>query len=75
MIPTNPGTVIAELLVVAFPETELLTEADADDTLLVIELADDDALLAVSVIFEATFLADAFALALLAFFSVFLGIV
>jgi hypothetical protein len=75
VIPTNPGTVIAELLVAAFPETELLTEVAVDDTLLAIELTDDDALLAVSVIFEATFLADALALALLAFFSVFLGIV
>ncbi len=76
VIPTNPGTTTLELVpLVVFPATELLTEAAVDDTLLAIELADDTALLAVSAIFEATFLADLLVLALAAFFSVFLGIV
>jgi hypothetical protein len=75
-MPTKPGTTTLELVLFAiFPEFELPTEAAVVDVLLATELADETALLTVSVIFEATLLADALALALLAFFSVFLGIV
>jgi hypothetical protein len=70
---TKPGTEIAELLPLL-----LATVPPVDEALGVIEPLDDVlalSTLGVSLIFEATLLADDLALALLAVFNVFLGIV
>jgi hypothetical protein len=68
VIPTNPGTTTLELFV-------LFLLAKNDGELIGTELLTDVVVLGVSAIFEATLLADVLALALLAFFRVFLGIV
>jgi hypothetical protein len=67
-MPTNPGTTTLELF-------ELFLLAKNDGEPIGTELLTDVVVLGVSVIFEATLLADVLALALLAFFRVFLGIV